>query len=310
VNACWDTYCSGWQYGGSQDYMEDQAYVGNYANDKFSALSVYSYNPSTDPYVMFYKSCAGSTDYSWFAVPQPQTNGYRDLFLSTLSTYHIGNDALSRIVISANAAIQLYQDDDYGGGNIIFAGPQDISCLTSTPNGGNWNDQVSSAKLWDLSSGKGFPTPVGSWVLQTSAGSAQTLNYQITYGYTTSDSTSSTSTFETSLTSSIEVGADFELGSVKQSLSLTVSYSLAQEVASSVTKATTVTCGLTCAANTCPPNTVTYLYTWQMQFQRPWESLPSTTLNSCNSICRCDSSPPQCALTDCSDSQCNTCKSH
>jgi len=306
VYACWDVYCSGKEYGGSQDYIDDQAYVGNYANDKFSAVSVYSYDPTNDAYVMFYKSCAGTQDYSWFAPPIPQVNGFRSLFINDLSVNHIGNDALSRVVVSGRAAVQLYQDDYFSGANIIIAGPADVSCLTSTSSG-NWNDQVSSAKIWDLTQGKGFPVPVGQWVMRTSAGANQPLSYSITYGYSTTDSTATSSTFGMQIQTSIEAGIDFKLGSAKSSVTTTYSIQIAQSVESSITKASSVTCSNTCAVGTCPAGGLVYLYSWEMSFSRPWDNAATTVLSSCNWVCRCSFTPPQCPLGACIDAQCNSC---
>jgi len=302
VHACWNTYCSDDNGGKSTDYIYgfDQPYVGDGPNDEFSAIRVYSINTSSQSYAFFKKEC-DYTGYGWLVTPQ-QLNNNQNIFAGDLSTHHIGNDQLSRVVTGPLSAVNLYQDDNYQGKNLLLSVSGDTQCLT----GSSFNDLTSSVRYYDLSNGGAFPKPDGSWVIQTSNGYNQPLLWVLHYGYTTSDSRSTTSTFGTEISTSIKAGTEFDGVSV----SATVSSSISKFVSTDITRSTDITCTGSCAANTCSSG-IQYLWSWQMKFTRPWDTNPSTSLDSCNWLCTCSSiPPPACPLTACMDVQCTQCYSY
>jgi len=300
VHACWDTYCNNEGYGGSSDYMQgsnlDLPYLGNDHNDKFSALRVYSIDPKTQSYTFFKKDCTYQ-GYGWVAQPA-LLNNFVNIFMNDLSVNHIGNDALSRVITGPLAAVTLYSDDNYLGSTLLLMGG-DSSCLDSR----GFNDITSSVRYYDLGSGQGFPKPVGSWVQRASGSSNQLVGpYALHWGYSTTDTTSTTSTIGLEMTTSIEAGTEF----AKVDVSLSVSSSISNTVESAISKTSDVTCSAQCEINTCSSG-ITYLWNWNMAFRRPWESTASTIMDSCNWICTCTSAPPACPLNACANTVCSQC---
>jgi len=315
ATVCWDIYCGqsstdftwGEQYGNGQDYIDNTPYVGDYANDQFSAVYVFSYSANTDSWAMLYKSCQGTEDYSWFVTPSEINNAQLSIFMYQLEYDHIGNDALSMVVLSPFAAGIFYVNDQLEGPSTLISGEIEVPCLTSYQ-GSNWNDMISSIQFYDLTSGGGFPNPTGYWVEKMSGSYQEPLSYSVTYGYTTTDTTSTSSSFTTQLTTSIEAGVNFEgIGSSKVTVSASVSSTIASSVSNAITASTTITCLAQCLANTCESG-ITFLYTWEMVFNRPWDpsQIEQTTLSSCNFVCTCGN-PPACPLGACSNSVCSVC---
>jgi len=294
---CFDTYCNNDGWGGSTDYMQgfDHPTVAN--NDAISAIKVYAINPQTDSYTFFKKEC-DYYGYGWVAQPKDLNNG-ENIFMGDLERNHIGNDALSRVITGPLAAVTLYQDEYYQGAQLFFTGG-DSGCLTSR----GWNDRASSVHFYNLGNGKGFPKPVGSWVQRSSGGyNQQNVNWDLHYGYTTTDSTSTTATLGMEMTTSMEAGCEF----AKASVSLTVSASISNTVSRDITQTTDVTCSGKCEPGTCTSG-IMYLWNWHMAFYRPWDpNTVSTAVDTCNWICTCGANPPACPLTACLDDKCSTC---
>jgi hypothetical protein len=284
------------------DYIVSAPYVGNFANDQFTSIAVYSYY-ATDPYVMYYKSCAGTQDYAWF------TSGAQDIFATNLEQNSIGNDRLSALTVPMNSAVILYINDQYGGGSILFTGTT-VSCLTSWS---GWNDETSSVRQYDLTGGA-FETPSAEW---TQIGSGNYISQTITYGYTTQETTTTTSTITTQISDTVKSGFDLEGISGGEEITASVATSFSYSLSSSLTESTTSSWSVTCNGVTsdgvliCPSGSLT-LYNFQMSFSRPWNNVPgysgSTLLATSDTLCICSSySPPKCLPGHCADTTVYSC---
>jgi len=298
LHAAWDINFSDDGYGKGTDYIEDTPAVGSSANDQFSSLRVTRYSTETDPWMQLYKDCAYG-GYQWF-VTSSVLNSYGEILKSQLESGHMGNDAVSRIRTGKLAAAQIFEHDLFAGSSKIIPSNSFIDCLTSLDNE-NWNDRISSIKFMRLSTSAPFKAS-GSWILRSSGNYNQDLSWILAFGVSTTDSRATTNTFGTELTTSVEAGLSF--GSV--TVSATISHSIAQETSSSTTRSTSITCTLTCARNSCSSGQQ-YLYTWHMDFTRPWDTVSNTQLDSCNTICICGPSAPNCPLKGCADDQCQRC---
>jgi len=305
VHACWNTQCSGSSYGGATDYIDDTPSVG-FANDQFSALQVSSYRPNVDAYVMYYKSCLnGSPDYSWFST------GTQNIFRNNFEVNHIGNDALSALVVSQAAAVILYSDDNWQGNNLLFTG-QTVTCLTAY---NNWNDVTSSARQYDLSSNNAFVNIAGGWQL---VGSGNKISQTITIGYTTTESTTTTNTITNQFSVSMKSGFSFMGASGEVTVSASTSSSIATAIASSVTKQYTSSWTTSCDGTGCPSGQIG-LYSFEMSFSRPWNDVQgyqgvAMQLATSETACICSSySTPNCPPMYCNDptpNSCSICKAY
>lgn len=281
------------------DIKDDQPYVGNFANDVFSALFVYSYMPEKDPYVMYYKSCIGSPDYAWMAI------GASNIFMTNLEQNSIGNDALSALDVSLGAATIIYINDDWEGGYMLFTG-QTVSCLTQWS---GWNDQTSSARQYNLANGAAFSSVVAQWSLLGSGGNiAQT----VTIGYTTQETTTTTNTLETQISVAVEAGFEFEGISGSTTVTTSVANTVSTSVSNSITTSYTSSWQETCSGTGCPSGEVS-LYSFGMTMSRPWESVSGFdyTLQLASSITQCVCStygPPLCPPNYCNDPTPNSCR--
>jgi hypothetical protein len=298
VHVCWNTYCSGNLYGGMTDYISTTPFVGNFANDVFSYVAVIGYQ-LTDPYVMYYKSCLGTQDYAWFI------SGTQNIFATNLEQNSIGNDQLSALTVSINAATILYVDDQYEGGSILFTGIT-VNCLTSWS---GWNDVTSSARQYDLTGGA-FETPVANWV---EIGSGNSISQSITYGYTSQETTTSTTTLTTQITNTVKAGFDIDGISGSDEVSVSVATSFSESLSQCLTQSTTSTWTVSCDGAQCPSGVI-LLYAFQMSFSRPWNNVPGyngvTLLATSDTVCICSSyQPPQCVPGHCDDiiNSCSVC---
>jgi len=296
VHACFNTYCSNQGNGGSTDYIQDQAILSN--NDQISNVRVFGL-ANTTSWVFLKKDCEYS-GLGWVVQPA-DINLNENIFGDTL-TYNLGNDALSRVVTHL-AAVVLYQDDYHKGAYLNLYNGGDSGCLNTL----GFNDKTSSILYYDLSGGKGFPKPVGSWVRVASSLFNEPASIEMHKGYSTTATTSTETTLAYEMSTSITAGTEFSGVTVSASFSSSISTLVSHDL----TQQKDTTCLGICSANNgiCTSGSH-FLWYWNIEFTRPWESTWSTSLDSCNWVCTCTATSPACPLGACADDsvQCNVCK--
>merc|ERR1712232_751374 len=171
--------------------------------------------------------------------------------------------------------------------------------------------KTSRCKLWEGLSNE-FVNPVGRWVNVESCRNCK-IDMELEWGVTSTTAHSTTSTWSWSLENTIKVGFTFSgLGwsaSVSHSVSTEVSHSVANTMSSSLSKSVTSTCKASCGEDEGDWT----MWQWQMDIGEvcKFGDVCPFTAYSCQFMCRSgknSTNSPSCPVTQCADSQCNTCK--
>ncbi|CDW89576.1 UNKNOWN [Stylonychia lemnae] len=259
--------------------------------DTVSYIEVYSYDEKKEPRVTLIGGYLKQFDRSGTFLPGKYFT--QDLQYNGIDKPRNKGGA-SGIIVPANMAIQVFQNDYFEGESITFNGPDQIDLLTYE--NAKWNDQIGSIIVF----GQETVQLVGFWDKVLSSNDEITTSIEQTSGI--DKSKSNENEISTSLTSGFEFGSDV-LG-YKASVSATVGTSVKDTISQTLSSTKTRRIEVKCSN---PDQVKMTLWQWSMTGKKNGELVMELTDNEF--ICKKGSKPPKCPVGFCNnnDPQCETC---